>query len=52
MFQINIEEKIRIRILCLKRFLENRAVYETMSKKYGGAKEAAHGNMAAHCLLN
>ena len=27
-------------------FPANRAVYETMSKKYGGAREAAGGSMA------
>jgi hypothetical protein len=50
MFQIHVTEKIKIHILCSVTFSENRAVYEIISKKYGGAREAADENMAAHCI--
>jgi hypothetical protein len=33
-------------------FLENRAVYEIMSKKYGGAREATENMSRALCMLD
>jgi hypothetical protein len=47
-----IVEKIKTQILCSIRFFENCAVCQLMSKKYGGAREAADDNMAARCVLD
>ena len=32
-------------------FFENRALYDNV-EKYGGAREAANGNMAVRCMLD
>ena len=53
-FNIQIVQKIKTRILCLPTFISEKkkpAVYEIMCKKYGAAREAADGNAACVCML-
>jgi hypothetical protein len=51
MFQIKVVEKIKTHILYSVAFPENCAIYEMMSKKYGGNRKAADDNMAARYML-
>jgi hypothetical protein len=53
MFQTNIVEKIKTRILCsITFFSENHAVYENV-EKYCRAAQATDGNMVlAQCMLD
>ena len=57
-FQIKVVEKIKTRILYSGTSpppfppTENRAVYEIMSKTFGGAREAADNMAHARCLLD
>ena len=44
-------EKIKTHILCSLPFYENRSIYEIMSKKCGGAREAAEGNKVHLCCM-
>jgi hypothetical protein len=53
MFQMIVVEKIKTHILCLVTFPpENRAVYETMSKKCGGVREAGENMTHARSVLD
>ena len=49
MFQTKVVEKVKMHILYSATFffVENRAIYEIMSKKYGRARQTVDDNMAA-----
>ena len=51
-FQVNDVEKIKIHIFCSVPFLRKSCRLWDNVEKYGGAREAADGNMAARCVLD
>jgi len=53
MFQTQVAEKIKTRILCSVTFFENRAVYEIMWKNMLKDGQITDDNTAhAHCMLD
>jgi hypothetical protein len=51
MFEIKVVEKMKVHILCLIHFSENRDIYENV-ENYGGVRDATDGNKAARCMLD
>ena len=51
MFQIKIVEKTKIHILCSVTYFRKSCRSCVNVEKYGGAREAADGNTAVHCIL-
>ena len=49
-FQIKVVEKIKVHILCRMPFSRKSCRLWDTVEKYGGAREAANGNMALRCM--
>ena len=52
MFQIQVLEKVKTHILCSVTFSRKSYRLWENVENYGGAREAADGNMAALCMLD